>query len=132
MLPKHVPAAEHSGINSSACLFGLASLLASLLRAATPDEGLFEGRRNAVLPIRRASAQRFWISAGGPRSVRSFSISNGCESPLDPATRSVPSGLWIWIKAALKLVSSVIAEAMSGQIVSGAAPLSKRAVIAEN
>src|ERR1700730_19214376 len=98
MLPKHVPAAEHSGINSSACFFGLASLLASLLRAATPDEGLFEGRRNAVLPTRRASAQRLWISAGVQRSVRSCSISNGCESPLDPATRSGPPRLWVLVK----------------------------------
>jgi hypothetical protein len=41
------------------------------------------------------------------------------------------SELWIRITAVLKLLNAVIAEAMSGQIVSGSALLNNRKVIVE-
>src|SRR5208283_3425150 len=52
-------------------------------------------------------------------------------SPLQPATRNLRSASSSWTTATLKSLTSVIAEAMAGQIVSNSALLNSREVMAE-
>ncbi len=53
------------------------------------------------------------------------------ESPLEPATRSLRSASSSCTTATLKLLTSVMAEAMAGQMASGRPPPSRREVSAE-
>src|SRR5208283_2819694 len=53
------------------------------------------------------------------------------DSPLEPVTFNLRSASSSWTTATLKLLTSVIAAAMAGQMVSSSAPLNSREVMAE-